>query len=191
MDPGGETGQFEYAPHSIPPSSDNLPPPTSSRCYPATSLQDSPPRLPSVLIFPKGLERAPPTGASTCALSATPSCAGAPVDMQTLGSVQHDGLTKEEYHKKKKHQKQRAQRRVDREKAQAAMGDTLKASARRYRAARSVIKAPDFKAIPTNVHIAKTGVIGRASRTLPWHRRSVSLKSALQLGFQYVKWSGE
>ncbi len=165
-----------------------LHPPPSLRCGSGLRLQDSTPRSHPFPIFSEAVPCPTPSDAPS---ASPPPRAGASGDPRTRGAVQHDGLTKEQYHQATRRKKQRAKRRIEREKEQAALGDALKASARKYRAASTVIKATDFKAIPANVHIAKTGVIGRASRSLPWHRKSLSLKSALKLGFQYVRWSGE
>ncbi len=100
-----------------------------------------------------------------------------------------DGLSKAQFHAKLKVSRKRAKRRVDRAKKQEAAGTALKASAMKHRSGGSVF-ATDFALIPENVHLASTGVIGRAIKVHRLQRKEMPLQGAKKLGFQVVSWSG-
>ncbi len=106
------------------------------------------------------------------------------------GAVLADGLTREEYRRMKKREKERDARRVNRQKQQMAIGESLKAAAKKHRANAAALRA-DFAMLPDNVHIARTGVVGKAMRAKPEDAKTMPLKKATKLGFQYVSWSGK
>ncbi len=122
-------------------------------------------------------------------LDAFPSMTAPAVGGTPRGAALLDGLTREQFHKQKHREKQRASRADARAKKQAEIGDSLKAAARRHRAGIFPVHA-DFVLEPQNVHIAKTGVIGKATKATAAGRKIISFKSAKKLGFTHVKWRG-
>lgn len=118
------------------------------------------------------------------------ACSAAPGLQVSRGAVCFDGLTRDEFHRLKKREKGRGKRRDERAKKQAQVGDALKAATRRHRA--SCLALPvDFTMQPQYVHIARTGVLGKAMKAATWHKKKMGFSAAKKLGFNVVKWSAQ